>query len=251
MGNQVDAITELCTACGASLSLAHHGRARCVFCLHEQALPTHIATPLREVAALSRQLDEAHAEAKKWGGGRWAMVALLLIILPGAGFMLLFGVSSFAHTGADSLRAAMTGIIAIGGTLPVIAIPLLWIWIKRRTRVRVLAGLPPSVARLHGDQLISGCPSCGAQHQPTGELTVRCSYCQTEALLPLPMVGRRLAKQHRAVLEAKRRGEAEADAAQAAVTSWQTIVVPIIFGFCTLFGVVLMVFILLAKAAQP
>jgi hypothetical protein len=165
--------------------------------------------------------------------------------------MLFFGVASFGSFADDPLRAAMTGTIAIGGTLPMIAIPLLWMRVKTVSRTRVLAALAPSVPRLEGDQLISLCPNCGARHHATGELTVRCGHCQTEALLPVVMVDRRLAKQHQAVLEARKRGEAEVDAAVAAMHMWQQTVVPAIMVFSALFGVVIVVFVILAKLTTP
>ncbi|HMR11535.1 MAG TPA: hypothetical protein PKA88_37400, partial [Polyangiaceae bacterium] len=76
-----------CERCGAPLALAQGGKARCVFCLHAQPLPAHVAQPLAESARLSAELDAAkiagHASTVGFAvaGAGAALGALLLEVV--------------------------------------------------------------------------------------------------------------------------------------------------------------------------
>lgn len=241
----------LCERCGAPLSLARGDRARCLFCLHEQRLPAAVAAPLSHDAALALRLDAHEAKLRTYRRSRWGVLAVLAVALPGVACsaVAIFG-SAWAQRG-DPLAFAMYAFIGVGGLGIPLAVPLLWMRVRDANRARVLAALPAAVPRVADAQLTSTCPRCGAPHGATAQLTATCGHCGTEALLPLPLVDVRLARRHAQVLDARRRGDAEVDAAKAAVDAWQRVAVPMILGLCVLFGAGVVVFVVLAELRGP
>lgn len=240
-----------CERCGAPLSLALQDRARCLFCLHEQRLPREVAATLSHDAALDARLEAHVAKLRTYRRSRWGILAVLAVALPG---IVCSGVAIFGSAWSsrdDPLAFAMFAFIGIGGLGLPLAIPFLWMRVQNGSRARVLAALPAAVPRIVDAQLASACPRCGAGHGATASLTATCGHCGTEALLPLPLVDVRLARRHAEVLDAKRRGEAEVDAAKAAVATWQRVAVPAILFCCGLFGVGIVVFVILAELRGP
>ncbi len=240
-----------CERCGAPLALAQGGKARCVFCLHAQPLPAHVAQPLAESARLSAELDAAERAAGALGKSHYAIWVILGINIPG---LALAGAAIFgaALTQQNPVGTLMFAALGIGGLLPFIAIPIAWIRTQNKAKALSLAGLPLAVPRVEAMGLVCVCPNCGAP-EPAGadRLTVVCGHCRTEALLPLPMVGARLARKHQEVLSARQLERAGGQAGMLAVQLWQREVLPWFFGFVTLFGILLVVFVVLAKMTTP
>ncbi len=240
-----------CERCGAPLALAQGGRARCVYCLHSQPLPPQLATPLATSEQLSAQLDAAQRAAGRFGKSHYATWVILGINLPG---VLLAGAAIFgaALTQQSTLGTLMFASIGLGGTLPFIAIPIAWIRTQKKARVLSLARLPLAVPVVEPAGLRCVCPNCGSPEPPCSErLTVVCSHCRTEALLPLPIVGARLARRHQEIVNLRHKQGAEVDARVLAVQLWQREVVPWFFGFAILFGILMLAFIVTAKLTRP
>lgn len=237
-----------CERCGAPLSLSHAGRARCLFCLHDQSLPRGVSAPLEEHASLARELDEVRARTVRLARSRFSTLGLFAVIATGvvcAGAGIYRG--AIAHEG-DALAFAMFASIGVLGLLPFVAIPILWVRVQETARARRLASLPVSTPVVRDERVTSDCPTCGATHPAVVQsLTATCAHCRTEALLPLPLVDARLARLHRDVVDARALGNAEADATKAAVAAWQAMVKPALLGFSAIFFVVLMAFILAAE----
>jgi hypothetical protein len=53
--------------------------------------------------------------------------------------------------------------------------------------------------------LRAACPNCGAQLVPVGKVTATCGGCDTEALLPAPLVAAELQQRHHQLATARRR----------------------------------------------
>lgn len=241
-----------CERCGAPLALAHGGRARCLFCLHDQPLPKGIETPLEEHAELAGQLGELRERVERVVRGRSAFLIIIGISAP---LVLLAGLGVFASVRSaegDALAQLMFASIGGLGLVPFIAIPILWTRVQSVARARQLAALPVSTPQVREARVVSLCPSCGAPHDPApASLTTRCQSCQTEALLPLPLVSEQLAKKHHAVVEARAQGQAEENAQKAAVAAWQAMVKPALLGFGAFFFLVMVIFIALAEMRTP
>ncbi|MDQ3032065.1 MAG: hypothetical protein M3Y87_06590 [Myxococcota bacterium] len=243
-----DGTAARCERCGASLSLSHAGRARCLFCLHDQPLPAGIIAPLEEHEELARSLGVLRQQLHGAGRGRWYFLALVAVMVPGA-MCAAAGIFQGAWSArGDALAAAMFSSIGVLGVLPFVGVPFLWLRVQSSTRARQLAALPVSTPVVRHERVTSDCPSCGAPHAPDPRsLTARCRHCATEALLPLPLVDARLARQHAAIVDVRARGEAEADAAKAAVAAWQRMIKPLMLGFSILFFIVMLAFIAAAE----
>ncbi len=240
-----------CDQCGAPLALAQGGQARCVFCLHTQPLPAHVAAPLAASAQLSTQLDAAQKAAGRWDKSNYAIWVILGINIPG---VLLAGAAILGATLAQQniVGTLMFATIGFGGMLPVIAIPIAWLRTKQKAKRLALARLPLAVPHVAPMGLSCTCPNCGSPEPAVaGRLSVVCSHCRTEALLPLPMVGARLARQHQEVVGARQKVSAEGQAGMLAVQLWQREVVPWFFGFSILFGIMIVIFVILAEMTTP
>lgn len=239
-----------CSRCGAALALAQGQQARCVYCLESQPLPSDIAAPLASAEALSAQLDEAKQAIARFGAARGKIWIILAVNIPGT--LLAACMMAWAALSQDSaLGIVMYAFIGIGGTAPVIAIPILWMRTQQKARDLQLASLPLSVPQVENASLSSRCPKCGAAHAPAGGLTVVCSSCRTEALLPVPLVQAKLLRRHQLVIDARVRGDAEKHAGTAAVTMWQQEVVPWIFAFSIFFGIMIFAFVVITEMTQP
>jgi len=218
--------------------------------LESQPLPTHIATPLASASALAKQLDDAEQRVASFGAARGKLWIILAINIPGA-LLAACMIAWSALTQDSTVGVMMYAVLGIGGTAPVIAIPALWMRTQARARDRQLAALPLSVPRIEDASLSSSCPQCGARHEATGGLTVVCSSCRTEALLPVPLVEARLHRRHQLVVAARVEGQAEAQAGMAAVKMWQQEVVPWILAFSVLFGILIVTFVIITERSQP
>jgi hypothetical protein len=218
-----------------------------VYCLEAQPLPKDVAAPLATSDQLAAQLDQALRQLGRATGGRKATWIILGVNLPG---VLLAGsaIAWSAATQDSVVGALMFGYIGIGGMAPVIAIPLLWWRTQKKARLAELARLPLAVPHVAPAGISSSCPSCGAPHAPTaGRLTAVCGHCRAESLLPLPLVGAHLARQHQHVVRARLEASAEGRAGMTAVKMWQEEVVPWILAFCILFGVGIVAFVIAAE----
>ena len=241
-----------CARCGATLLLAHHGQARCLFCLHAQPLPDTVRQPLEEQAALSQRLDKLERGIARLANQRKAVWLMLAALLPLVALTVVQLAGATMSRADDPLAFALSAFIGVGGVLPFVVVPALWLRIQRGVRARVLAALPLAEPQLSGELLRSTCPGCGALHHPApGELTATCTHCVTQALLPLPLVRARLARVHAATVAAKARGDVALDAAKAAVEAWQRKVVPLILGTLCVYGLVIVAFVLAIEATRP
>jgi ribosomal protein S27E len=243
-----DATAAPCERCGAPLSLSHAGRARCLFCLHDQALPANLVAPLAEHAELAHELETLRGRLERSGRRRGSALVIIAVALFGvvsAAAVSVLGVSSSRD---DALELAMFGSLGLLGVLPFVAVPVLWIRVQAHARARVLAALPVSTPVVRSNRITSDCPQCGATHTAdAAALTVTCSYCGCSSLLPLPLVDARLAIKHRAVIDARARGDAERDSARAAAAAWQRMIKPLMRGFSVVFLVVVIGFVLAAN----
>ncbi|MCA9645079.1 MAG: hypothetical protein KC492_30525 [Myxococcales bacterium] len=247
-----DGSAAACERCGAALQLAHHGRARCLFCLHHQLLPDAVRTPLVEHAALSQRLDGVERGITRLATQRRAFSLMLVPLLPLLGLTIAQLAGATMARADDPVAFAMSAFISVGGVLPFFVVPGVWLHIQRGVRARVLAALPFAQPALEGDHVTSSCPSCGAPQRPVpGQLTATCAHCRTEALLPLPLVEARLARLHAATVAAKARGDVALDAAKAAVEAWQKKVVPLILGTLCFYGAVIVAFVIYVEATRP
>jgi hypothetical protein len=65
------------------------------------------------------------------------------------------------------------------------------------------------------------------------------------------MVGARLARQHQEIVGVRQKAQAEGQAGMLAVQLWQREVVPWFFGFSILFGIMIVIFVILAEMTTP
>jgi hypothetical protein len=144
------------------------------------------------------QLSDYEGQARAMARVGWVIGgAIALMCLPGFWFVGKFMLGMFSRP------LGMKAFIMIIGTVPValaIFVPLVAALLGRRKKRRQLAGLPTSHPVIYGDTLYSMCPHCGAPHDvPQLQLTATCGHCATEALLPLPLVNKRLTARHHKV----------------------------------------------------
>jgi hypothetical protein len=70
-----------------------------------------------------------------------------------------------------------------------------WVMAHRLATHRHLSRLPFALLTL-SDRVVPSCPSCGSELKASSALTATCSACDTESLLPAPLVSARLQRKH-------------------------------------------------------
>ncbi len=161
------------------------------------------------------------------------------------------GFSAEGDTADQLLRAGLYGGAALGSAL-MAAIPLLWLRTLKRSGEQAFAALPLARVSVDAGAFVAGCPSCGARLNTGGEVAVVCGHCQTQSLLPQPLVDARMKGRHKRVIELRLAGQTAAHgAAQHAVTQWQKKFVPMIIGINVLVGIVIFAAVIAYQLAKP
>lgn len=244
-----------CERCGAAVPLVSASHARCVYCLHDQAVPPEMASAVQASAALDAQLEQVAGEGKRTFDAiflknqRWQVgLAIFTFVSCLPTFFFAFAIEG--DTGEKILRGVIYGVAALGTGLMAL-IPIWWLRTLKRSGERAFAALPLARVSVDGGAFVAGCPSCGARLAAGHDVSVRCTHCQTESLLPQPLVDASLRERHKRVVELRVAGqEAMRDATTAAAAQWKKKVVPAIIGFNVLFGVIVLAAVLAYQLAK-
>jgi hypothetical protein len=130
----------------------------------------------------------------------WFMVGVPVVTVGGMGAVF------FQDVVIPVLATPLKAVVIVGGLIcgaAFILVPLMAFGVAYLRRRR--HSTPFAVVTVT-DTIRAQCPGCGEGLVAGGGITARCHRCDTESLLPAPMVEQRLAKDHARAIDAREEG---------------------------------------------
>ena len=210
-----------CSSCGAPVPLAGAKGQRCFFCLSPVDVPPEIAEVLGDSEQLEARIAQRFRAVEHYRSGIRSQSTAMAGTLGGMIVIAYFGYTPMVQAGlrGDATQSVLF-LLSFGlGAAFVFWPPVVWIRAHRRATHRGLCRLPFASVSLT-DRIVPSCPNCGSSLKASAALTAVCGSCETESLLPAPLVSSRLQRKHaRAVAAHEDFDDAQEEALSARVES--------------------------------